>query len=76
MEKCTLELGNLISVEPKDFINLWDEMRQNFVKTESEELRKLLLSIVNFHLSFGQNLSNFCPFFMPLLKVGKKSGCI
>jgi hypothetical protein len=32
MEKCTLELGNLISVEPKDFINLWDEMRQNVGK--------------------------------------------
>jgi hypothetical protein len=47
------------------------ETKQNCVKTESEGLRKLLVNTVNFCESFGQNLTNFHPFFMAGMKVSK-----
>jgi hypothetical protein len=39
------------------------------LKTKSEGLRKLSLNTLN--LCFGQNLTNFCPFFKARMKVSQ-----
>ncbi len=55
--------------EPKDFSTEKNETKQNFVKTESEELRKFLLNALNFHSSIGWNMPNVHPFLMAWIKV-------
>ncbi len=51
-------------------------MRWNFVKTEIVGQRKLLLNTAIFCSSSGQNLPNFCPFFLARTKINKNWACI
>jgi hypothetical protein len=54
----------------KDVVHLRNEIKQNFAKTESKRPWKISLKNVNFYSSSGQNLPNFCPFFMAWMKAG------
>ncbi len=57
----------------KDFGYNQNEMRQNFVKTESLGPGKTSLNISNFNWSFGWSLFNFCPWWWHEWKLMKFS---